>query len=282
MAAMKAQIQIGEEQLTFDVNQGQSLSRPLDFGSSFAQFGADPPRRTPLQVGAFVGDTKQGGGCNVDRLQLVPHCHGTHTETVGHIVHEEVTLADLAIPHWLLCAVVSVTPAEARHTDDSYTPQPAVDDLLVTEAALATAWDAVQSSAGAAATHTYQAAPQRALIVRCQETPDSTAALPPYFSSSAIRWCQALAVDHLLVELPSIDRVVDEGLLTNHHLFWQVPEGTHTLTAASAKHKTITELIDVNFSYADGIYLLNLQVPEFQVDAAPSRPVIFPLLQADR
>ena len=39
----------------------------------------------------------------------------------------------------------------------------------------------------------------------------------------------------------------------------------------------VTELAYVPDSVADGLYLLDLQVPAFGADAAPSRPVLYPL-----
>ena len=68
----------------------------------------------------------------------------------------------------------------------------------------------------------------------------------------------------------------DDGLLTNHHIFWNVQERTHELSEDTWQEKTITEMIFVADEINDGIYGLNLQVPAFGSDAAPSRPVIFP------
>ena len=39
----------------------------------------------------------------------------------------------------------------------------------------------------------------------------------------------------------------------------------------------VTELAFVPESLADGLYLLDLQVPAFATDAAPSRPVLYPI-----
>ena len=85
-------------------------------------------------------------------------------------------------------------------------------------------------------------------------------------------------VSHLLVDLPSIDKMQDDGLLTNHHAYWRVPAGTHKLTPAAAVNKTVTEMIFAEDAIQDGVYLLNLQAPAFASDAAPSRPVIFELV----
>jgi hypothetical protein len=41
----------------------------------------------------------------------------------------------------------------------------------------------------------------------------------------------------------------------------------------------VTELAYVPEPVPDGLYLLDLQVPAFATDAAPSRPVIYPLIE---
>ena len=45
---------------------------------------------------------------------------------------------------------------------------------------------------------------------------------------------------------------------------------------------TITEMVYVEDSVADGLYCLNLQVPAFELDAAPSRPILYPLTQTTK
>ena len=90
-----------------------------------------------------------------------------------------------------------------------------------------------------------------------------------------------VGICHLLVDLPSVDRMYDDGLLTNHHLFWNVPEGTHELTQDTWQNKTITEMVYVSDDVADGAYLLSLQLPSFATDAAPSRPFLIPFAESE-
>src|ERR687892_111660 len=72
-----------------------SLAIPLDFnGPQPSFFGAPKATATPLRVGDFVGDTRQKGSCNVAELRLIPHCNGTHTESVGHIVHQGIPITE--------------------------------------------------------------------------------------------------------------------------------------------------------------------------------------------
>ena len=75
-------------------------------------------------------------------------------------------------------------------------------------------------------------------------------------------------IKHLLVDLPSVDKEKDDGELLAHHAFWDV-HGTPRLDA------TITEMIYVPHEVADGSYILNLQIPSFDNDAAPSKPILY-------
>jgi hypothetical protein len=99
--------------------------------------------------------------------------------------------------------------------------------------------------------------------------------IPPYFTDEAMRFIVASGFKHLLVDLPSIDRLFDEGKLGNHRIFWNVRPGSFELNPESRITSTITELIYVPNDVADGEYWLNLQIAPFESDAAPSRPIIF-------
>ena len=99
----------------------------------------------------------------------------------------------------------------------------------------------------------------------------------PYFSNEAMAEIARRKVNHLLVDVPSVDRMDDQGKLSNHRLFWEVPSGSRDLGQARAPHRTITELIFALDEAHDGYYLLNLQIAPFSGDAAPSRPLIFPV-----
>jgi len=83
-----------------------------------------------------------------------------------------------------------------------------------------------------------------------------------------------LGIKHLLVDLPSIDRIFDDGKLVNHRRFWNVAPGSHEVTSVTRLNSTITELIYVPDNIKDGRYLLNLQIAPFDSDCSPSRPVL--------
>jgi kynurenine formamidase len=91
---------------------------------------------------------------------------------------------------------------------------------------------------------------------------------PPYVLEEAIHFLNVKGVEHLLIDMPSIDRENDEGKLLAHHAFWQYPNNTQF-------QKTITELIYVPNEINDGTYILNLQIASFENDASPSKPILY-------
>jgi kynurenine formamidase len=115
---------------------------------------------------------------------------------------------------------------------------------------------------------------REALIIRTLPNDDSkrirnydVPTMPPYFLAEAMEFIVSLGVQHLLVDVPSIDRLDDGGKLANHRIFWH-----------DAPKRTITELIYVPNHLKDGCYLLNLQIAPFMADVAPSRPIVYELL----
>ena len=94
---------------------------------------------------------------------------------------------------------------------------------------------------------------------------------PPYIHSDVIPYFLELGIDHILIDLPSVDREVDDGVLASHHAFWNYPDNPNL-------ERTITEFIYIPEEVSDGHYLLNLQIAPFENDASPSKPVLYKIL----
>ena len=84
----------------------------------------------------------------------------------------------------------------------------------------------------------------------------------------AARFLVDKGVEHLLVDLPSVDKERDGGVLAAHRAFWN-------FDGKMRKRATITEFVYVSNKIEDGTYFLNLQVAPFENDASPSRPVLY-------
>ena len=93
----------------------------------------------------------------------------------------------------------------------------------------------------------------------------------PYLTEKAAAYIRRCGVQHLLIDLPSVDKEKDGGELLAHHAFWNYPNDTRF-------NATITELIYVPNAVKDGDYILNLQIASFENDASPSKPVLYRIL----
>ena len=223
------------------------------------------------QDGEFIGDTRQGGGCNFEEYKLIPHCNGTHTECIGHITDERIAVYKQLITAFIPSTLITVDPVPATDTEDLYAPEKEEKDLIITK-------DDIK--------HHIEGTPKdflKGLIIRTGPNDASKKSRnymvdpPAFFSLNAMRFIVESGVEHLLVDLPSVDRTFDNGELNVHHLFWNMDKGSHAVKEDSKVNFTITEMIYVDDSVKDGQYLLNLQIPSFSADAAPSRPLLFKL-----
>ena len=95
---------------------------------------------------------------------------------------------------------------------------------------------------------------------------------PAFFSIDAMEYIVSLGVEHLLVDTPSVDKLLDDGHLSAHNIFWETKVKEFN---PRTQNKTITEMIFASENIKDGSYLVNLQIPAFVSDAAPSRPIIY-------
>ena len=270
--------QINRRIYLFDAAKPLSLAIPLRFNDRQPNaYGVAPASSRPCEAGALVGDTRRGGSCNFEEYRLIPHCNGTHTESVGHLTHERIAVNDCLKDALLPAVLISVEPETAGASRDTYAAVRDESDPLLTRRALEKALDGLEIPLADFASETF------AFVVRTLPNEADKLArayldeIPPYFSSEAMELIDTLGVAHLLVDTPSIDRLFDEGKLANHRRFWRVAPGTFALAAESRPHRTVTELIYAPDEIADGLYLLNLQIAPFATDASPSRPLLFPL-----
>ena len=259
--------------LVADLADPLPIAVPLDFGGPQPGFhGAPAASAAPLRSGSFIGDTREGGSCNCEQLTLVPHCNGTHTECVGHLTDERVAVAETLRGGMHLALLVSVHPVPASTSDEGSDPAPEADDLLVTATMLR------------AARATHQDLRPTALVVRTlpnradrMSHQYAGAAPAAFLSREAADWLVGQEIEHLVLDVPSADRADDRGRLTAHRVFFGLPAGSRRATEARRPRATLTELAFIAPTIRDGWYLLDLQIPPFLSDAAPSRPLLYPV-----
>jgi len=279
---LNARISVGNREVSIDLSKPVSLAIDLRFSAQPGQprhFGAPAASSRPFAVPGFSGSVEHGASCNCQTLTLIPHCNGTHTECVGHLTREPADAYSIA-PFGLLPALlVSIEPTSAEASGESTEPPPQPGDSLITKGAILESWAKANANTNGPA---YFA--PRALVIRTlpnspdKQHRDYTDQTPPYLSREAASLLVERDIEHLVVDLPSIDRSHDEGRLTAHRIFFGLPRGSTTLAQATRPRSTVTELAFIPDATPDGSYLLELQVPALSGDAVPSRPLLYRLL----
>lgn len=231
------------------------LSHPLNltlgFGPNFENpnaFHINYPTVEPIRVGDFVGSVKEGGSANCEIVTYCAHGNGTHTEGVGHIASERISVHEVLTKHFFTAQMITVPLVMENN------------DWVISLAEL----------------QKHRIEKVEAIIIR--STPNEVSKKsevwsgnnPPYFTLDAMQYLVDLNLEHLLTDLPSVDPEEDAGALAAHRIWWQYPSKTRL-------HSSITELIFVDDSIEDGLFLLNLMVPKIASDAVPSQPIVYPL-----
>jgi arylformamidase len=270
-------IQRNGEKYRIDPARPLDISIPLNFnGAQPNAYGVEKAVSKPCEAGELVGDTRRGGSCNFEQIKFIPHCNGTHTECVGHITRERISIRDCLKDAFISAWLISVEPEKAGKTKETYAVELSENDRLITRNSIEMALQKNQKS---------KIKNQKSLVVRTLPNDESKLTreyleiVPPFFSTEAMKFMVEIGIKHLLVDLPSIDRIFDEGKLSNHRIFWNVEQGAFETNENSRIFNTITELIYVPNEIEDGNYLLNLQIAPFAADASPSRPIIFEILE---
>jgi len=234
------------------------LSKPLDISipmhgeaSNVNAWYLDHPKIEPHIEGDFTGKVSEGASTNFNDISFNPHAHGTHTECVGHITEEFHSVNKSLKQFFFLAEIVTIAPEKYQ------------DDFVISRKQLQYAFGNKK---------------RQALVIRT--LPNLKEKLsrqysntnPPYLLEQTAELLVEKEIDHLLIDLPSVDKEKDSGALLAHRSFWN-------MNGKTRKNATITEFIFVPNSIKDGTYFLNLQVAPFENDASPSRPVLYEILE---
>jgi arylformamidase len=252
LLTMEASITYHDQVYSFNPLQPHDISMPLhDRQLQPECFWAEPVQFDVIRVGDFVGSVAEGGSTNYKRVHLTPHGNGTHTECYGHISADEHATIHNCLKRFLFVAhLITIAPQKLENGDEVVL----LDDVKKQLEGLK---------------------PEAVILRTLPNTGDKltrhySGTNPPYLEHTIGQYLAEKGVQHLLLDLPSVDRELDEGKLLCHHAFWQYPKYTRC-------GATITELIYVPEHVTDGLYLLNLQIASLQLDASPSKPVLYSL-----
>lgn len=207
------------------------------------------PEIKPVRDGKFIGKVTEGASVNFNNIWFNPHAHATHTECVGHITPEFQSLQKHLKTFFFKAILISVEPQ--KEGEDQVITKNSLEKLKNIEA--------------------------EALVIRT--LPNYIGKISkihshsnwPYLEEEAAVFIRNCGITHLLIDQPSVDKEKDEGKLRAHKAFWNYPKNTRY-------DASITELIYVPNKIEDGNYFLSLQPASFENDAAPSKPVLYKIM----
>ena len=264
---MITKIEHNGKEYVIDTTKFKDLSIPYDFnGPQPNFFNVEPGRVKPYESGSSSYSISDGAGCNVPEISMNIHCTGTHTECVGHLLEKESSVSECIQELYLPTILITVTPMLFSQCQDDYHVAISDDEKVISK-------NIVERSYAK-----YESNKPLSMIIRTLPNPmekqfySFSQILPPFFTNDALKFLSN-KVEHLVVDLPSIDRMEDDGLLGNHRIFWS-DNGNLNGSINSNSKKTITELAYIPNDVEDGFYFMNIQLPHFKIDAAPSRPII--------
>lgn len=245
---MKATIHKNNKTYEVDLSKPLDISIPLREGMQNVNcFFAPPVDISPVRFGDFVGSTQEGGLLNFKNVRINPHGNGTHTECVGHISKAVYNLPDSLEVFHFLAKLVTIIPTRVG------------EDRIILKEQI---------------TEVFKNNEAEAIVIRTFPNDDLkkrtnySGGNPTYIHHEAVEYLVEAGVEHLLIDLPSVDKEKDNGELLSHNAFWNT-SGKIRLDA------TITEFIFVPNSVEDGTYFLNLMIAPFENDATPSKPVLY-------
>ena len=241
--------------MRFYLNQEEYIdtSKPIDISIEMTNkalglvaWGQDAPKMEPVRDENFIGSIKEGGVVNFNNIMFNPHAHITHTECCGHITKDFFSINDVLKTYFFEAQLITMEP---EGTKKKLITLNQIKEINLREGV-------------------------KALVIRTlpnkeeKLTANYTNTNPPFLDVNIANYLINIGVEHLLVDLPSVDQERDEGELAFHHAFWNVPLKPNTT-------RTITEFIYVPDDVCDGNYILELQVSPMKNDASPSRPVLY-------
>jgi kynurenine formamidase len=244
-------ISLGDGSLV-DTSQWIDISAPVTASPTLRAFHLPPTQFEAFRMGTFVGSVEEGGPVRCDIVTVAPHGACTHTECVGHVGGKGYSVLNAIVAPLMVAELITV-PVTTR----------ADGDRVISRNDLEAAWPLVRS---------------QALIIRTSPNPaskrlaDHSGTNPAYVDVDAMRLIDEAGIDHVLIDVPSVDREEDGGAMVAHKTFWHYPSAPRT-------DRTITELIVVPDDVPDGMYALALNVAPFDADASPSRPMLARIIQ---
>lgn len=245
---MIASLKLNSKKCEIDLSKPIDISIPVDVTKQNVNaWYIDAPKIYPEDFDGQKIKVSEGAAVNFNNIEFNPHSHITHTECVGHITEKVHSVNKHLTQFFFLAELVTIAPTSLD------------DDFVITKKQLQYALGNKK---------------REAIVIRTlpnlsdKKSAQYSNTNPPYLLEEAAIYLREKGIKHLLIDLPSVDREKDDGLLVSHNAFWN--------TSGDVRfNATITEFIFVPNYVEDGPYVLNLMIAPFENDATPSKPILY-------
>lgn len=249
---MIIQLAFNKKNYSANLHEPLDISIPLREGNNNPScYWAEAVKFETIESGDFIGSVAKGGSVNYQKLTITPHGNGTHTECYGHITADRAVVNETLKHHHFFTELITVEPVKLND-----------GDLVI---ARETLQQKIKHKTAGLIVRTLPNTSEKKLR-------QYSGTNPPYLQADAVSFLVDRGIEHLVLDLPSVDKEVDGGKLAGHRAFWKFPEQVRTGCS-------ITELAFIENTIPDGLYLMNLQVINLEMDASPSRPMLFKLTE---
>lgn len=269
---MLLNIEHNGNKFTIDSQQSIDISIPYNFNGEQPNFyDVDKGSLTPLKANEQLWSVAEGASCNVPEISMNIHCTGTHTESVGHLLENPGDIGSILTDPFMSAILITIDPISFSECPDRYHCVVNENEKVISVDRFFRVYKK------------YFVAEPDVLIIRTKPNNSIkrfnqfSKVTPPYFTNDVMSMICDTSVNHLIVDIPSVDRMSDDGILGNHRIFWGDGLNPKGEVNPNSK-KTITELAYIPNSVEDGLYFVNIQIPHFVCDAAPSRPLLCKIL----
>jgi kynurenine formamidase len=258
---MKIKIEHNNKLYQINSRDGISISIPMNFNDDNNPkfYDETNPKKEFYTYNDIEYNVNNNAGCNVPLVKFNVHCSGTHTETASHVFSDADSIGNLLDLNFLPAVLISLNPES--NLDDKYHSTITLDDRIISKEML--------KESLASETEFIDC-----IIIRTlpnsedKKNKNYNNSSHPFLSNDAVYFLKDKGVKHIIIDTPSIDKSDDGGQLKNHKIFFLDDDKT-------INKNTVTELAYIPDTCIDGRYFVCIGFPNFQLDAAPSNPVIY-------
>lgn len=247
---MKCILQLGNQHITIDLQNKIPCFFSLVNGENNPRcFYLPYPSYEPFRIGSFVGSIKEGGAANCMVVTVAPHGSGTHTECIGHIAKGDYSISNTLTTSFFLgyYSKVGINSVD--------------EDSVISHSEMKAILSELPKGTSALALNVYG-----------NFNADNSGSNPAYFLAETMELIVKYGIEHLIVNIPSVDKEEDGGILAAHHTFWNYKRSGSPRFGA-----TITELATFPEDLEAGSYIVEIQIAPIHSDASPSRIFLYPI-----